>query len=127
MARRRARRSARPDGVLDEVASVAGCPAAVRRQLAAHTDVLRPAPGAVLARRGAPAREVVVVVAGEVHVERGGTMHRLAPGSSFGADELLARAPHASTIVAGEGVELRVINGPAFLAAAPHLPALLAS
>lgn len=121
MSRRR-----RPAGVLDGVGPFATCPPPVRRLLAAHTDVLRPEPGAVLARRGAPAREVVVVVAGEVLVD-GCRPLRLGPGCSFGADEVVAHAPHPATIVAGEGVELRVINAPAFRAAAPHLTLRLAS
>jgi CRP-like cAMP-binding protein len=111
-----------PD-VLDGVAAFAGCPAPVGRRLAAHTDVLRPAPGAVLARAGAVAREVVVVVTGVVDVDDG---LRLGPGCAFGVDEVLARTPHPATIVAGEGVELRVVNAPAFRAAA-HLPGLVPS
>jgi len=113
--------------VFDGLAPFASCPRLVRRQLAAHTDVLRPAPDAVLARRGAVAREVVVIVAGEVVLTREGRPPaRLGPGQSFGGEEVLAGTPHRHTIVAGRDVELRVINGPAFLAAADHLPALAA-
>jgi CRP-like cAMP-binding protein len=104
------------------VAAFAACPRPVRRQLAAHTDVLRPPPGTVLARQGATAREVVVVVAGEVAVARDGRpAPPLGAGATLGAEAVLAGGPHAVTAVAGPGVELRVVNGPAYRAAAPYL------
>lgn len=111
---------------LDGVAAFGTCPGPMRRALAAHTDVLRPAPGAVLARAGAPAREVVVVVAGGVRLERDGESAVLGPGGAFGGAELLAGAAHGWTATAGPDAELRVVYGPAFLAAAAHLPALAA-
>lgn len=120
--------SHRPPSVLAGLAPFAACPPPVQRLLAPHTDVLRPPPGTVLARQGATAREVVVVVAGEVALERDGrACSSLGPGASFGGDEVLTGAAHAFTVVAGPGVELRVVNGPAFRAAAPHLPGLAAA
>ena len=112
--------------VLDGLAGFASCPQPVRQQLAAHADVFRPSPGTVLARQGAVAREVVVVVTGQLVVDRDGRPGApLGPGASFGAAEVLAGGTHRTTIVADVGVELRVITGPAFRAAAAHLPALV--
>jgi CRP-like cAMP-binding protein len=114
---------ARRSTVVDDLAPFASCPRPVRRQLAAHTDVLRPAAGTVLARQGAVAREVVVIVAGEVDVEHDGRPAApLGPGGWFGGEEVLHGDPHRCTITAREGVDLRVVNGPAFRAAAAHLP-----
>lgn len=123
---RRRRRSV-PRSALAEVPGAPACPAPVRDALAHHTDVLEPRRGTILAQEGATAREVVIVVEGQVHLERGGRPAGcLEAGSSFGGHEVLTGTPHRYTVVAGGGVELRVVDAPAFLAAAERLPLLTA-
>jgi CRP-like cAMP-binding protein len=93
--------------------------------LGAHADRLRVPEGTVIAREGGLVRELVVVVAGEVVASRcGGTERRLGEGAWFGASELVTGAPHPETLVAGEGLEVLVINGPAYRGAAQTLPGL---
>jgi CRP-like cAMP-binding protein len=112
---------------LSAVPGAPACPRPVRDALAHHTDVLEPARGSVLAREGATAHEVVVVVEGQVLLERDGRPAGcLGPGASFGGHEVLTGTPHRYTVVAGGGVELRVVEAPAFLAAADRLPLLAA-
>lgn len=120
----RDRRSSNP---LEGVGLACTWPSDVRERLAPHTDVLRPAAGTRLARRGTSAHEVVVVVRGEVHASRDGTLHgRITPGGSFGAHETAGGADHPYDYVAGEGTELRVVEGRAFRGVADRLPDLTA-
>lgn len=120
-------RSDPPASVLDGAGPLSALPPRLRRQLAPHTDVLHPAPGTVLARQGATAREVVVVVAGAVALHRDGRRcGRIGPGDALGREEVVAGTSHPVTAVAGDGVELRVVNGPAFRAAVAEAPGLLA-
>jgi CRP-like cAMP-binding protein len=121
------RRRDRTPSTLAPVPGAPACPRPVRAALAHHTDVLEPRPGAVHAREGAAAHEVVVVVEGQVRLERDGRPAGcLGPGASFGGHEVLTGTPHRYTVVAGGGVELRVVEAPAFLAAAERLPLLAA-
>jgi CRP-like cAMP-binding protein len=125
LARRRQRRLA--PSSLAAVPGAPACPTDVRDALAHHTDVLEPRAGAVLAREGATAHEVVVIVEGEVLLERGGRPAGcLRAGASFGGHEVLTGTPHRYTVVARGGVEVRVVEAPAFLAAAERLPLLRA-
>jgi CRP-like cAMP-binding protein len=93
--------------------------------LAPYVDRLRPRPGTVLAHEGWMAREVLVVVAGEVEAaRRGRSLRRFGPGEQVGAAELLCGAAHLATLVAGDDLEVVVVNGPAYRWAARSLPAL---
>jgi hypothetical protein len=130
--RRRRRGWARRRGVgasvLAEVHPFDRYPAAVLDRLGAHADRLRVREGTVIARRGGRAREAVKVLAGEVWTVMGDGDGRpartLGPGAWIGAGELLATAPHADTLVAGPGLEVVVVNGPAYRWAAATLPGL---
>ncbi|HEX8804997.1 MAG TPA: hypothetical protein VF743_12415, partial [Acidimicrobiales bacterium] len=80
-----------------------------------------------VAEAGRAAREVVVVLAGEL-VEAGtaGAPRRLGPGTWVGHTEVVAGRPHDRTLLAGAGVEVLVVNGPSFRWAVQTLPGLLA-
>src|ERR671910_2825547 len=81
--------------------------------LDAQSDRLTLRPGTVVARRGARAREAVVVLAGEVHGEDDGSI--LGPGAWVGHDALLTGRPHDETIVVGaSGASVVVVNLPAY-------------
>ena len=91
--------------------------------LAAHADRLTVPAGTPLAQEGRRARQVVVVVAGDAVVTRcGAEVGRLGPGAWLGARESLAGAPHAETVVAGDGLAVLVLPDPAFRWAVQSLP-----
>jgi CRP-like cAMP-binding protein len=93
--------------------------------LTPYVDWVRPRPGTVLATEGWMVREVLVVLAGEVQaVRQGRRLHRFGPGERIGAAELLCGARHLATLVAGDDLEVVVVNGPAYRWAARTLPAL---
>ena len=95
------------------------------RRLAAHADRIRVPEGTVLAREGGLVHEMVLVVDGEVVASRhDGAQRRLGSGARIGARELVTGAPHPDTLVAGEALEVLVINGPAYRGAAQVLPGL---
>jgi CRP-like cAMP-binding protein len=91
--------------------------------LARHADRLLVLPGAVLAREGRHAREVVIVVAGEVAVVRGDAeIGRLGQGDVVGAFEEVSGTAHDATYVARTAVSAVVLAGPAFRWAMGSLP-----
>jgi CRP-like cAMP-binding protein len=93
--------------------------------LVPHADRLRLAEGAIVAREGHRARELVIVVAGALLATRHGRpVEALGPGTWIGGDELLADRAHDCTLVALEGVEVVVLNGPAYRWAIQTLPGL---
>lgn len=82
--------------------------------LAAHADRVGLSPGTTVTRGGEAARELIVVLSGEaVAVHPDGRRATLAPGCELGTPELLDRRPHPVTVVAGEGLEVLVVDGPA--------------
>jgi CRP-like cAMP-binding protein len=90
-----------------------------------HADRLRLAEGAIVVREGHRARELVIVVAGALLATRDGRpVEALGPGTWIGGDELLADRAHDCTLVALEGVEVVVLNGPAYRWAIQTLPGL---
>ncbi|MGH9112361.1 MAG: cyclic nucleotide-binding domain-containing protein [Acidimicrobiales bacterium] len=93
--------------------------------LAAHADRLRVTSGTVFAREGHLARELVIVLSGAVLATRGGQpVGAFGPGTAIGGAELLAGGVHQATLVAGEGLEVLVLAGPAYRYAAQTLPGL---
>ena len=88
------------------------------RPLARHVDRLRPAAGTTVVQAGHRVDEVVLVLAGSVT----GSGVTLGPGALIGAAELLSAERHARTLLAGDGLEILVIYGPAFRCAARTLP-----
>lgn len=84
-------------------------------ELGRHADRLVVAPGTTVALEGRRHHEVVVVVAGEVRVTRGGRpVDRLGPGAVIGGREEIDGTAHTATCLAGDGVELLVLRGSAF-------------
>jgi CRP-like cAMP-binding protein len=90
-----------------------------------HADRLRLAEGTVVVHEGHRARQLVIVVAGALLATRGGRpVGSLGPGTWIGGDEVLADRAHDCTLVALEGVEVLVLNGPAYRWAVQTLPGL---
>lgn len=90
-----------------------------------HADRLRIADGTVVIREGHRARELVIVVAGALLATRAGRpVGALGPGTWVGAQELLASRAHDCTLIAAEGLEVLVLNGPAYRWAVQTLPGL---
>jgi CRP-like cAMP-binding protein len=90
-----------------------------------HADRLRIADGTVVIREGHRARQLVIVVAGALLATRAGRpVGALGPGTWVGAQELLASGAHDCTLVAAEGLEVLVLNGPAYRWAVQTLPGL---
>jgi hypothetical protein len=90
--------------------------------LDAQSDRLTLRPGTVVARRGARAREAVVVLAGEVHGEDDDGLV-LGPGAWLGHEQLLTGRPHDETlVVGGAGATVVVVNAPAYRWALRALP-----
>lgn len=97
------------------------------RPLARHADRVTPAEGTLLASEGSRVREFMVVVRGHLVALSGGReLGRLGPGTHLGGAGLLDGGAHPCTIVAGPGVEMLVLNGPAYRWAASTLPGLAA-
>src|SRR5690349_5104163 len=83
------------------------------RPLEQSVDHLQLRPGTVLAREHEPAREFVLVLDGNLlAVDADGNARSLGPGATLGGDELASGVPHHETVVAGEGADVLVINGP---------------
>lgn len=90
-----------------------------------HVDWVQPCSGTVLANEGWMVREVLVVLGGDVWATRQGRrLRRFGRGEQIGAAELLCDAPHLATLVAGDDLEVLVVNAPAYRWAAHTLPAL---
>ena len=90
--------------------------------LDAQADRLALRPGTVVARRGARAREAVVVLAGELHGEDD-DRNVLGPGAWVGHEQLLTGRPHDETlVVGGAGASVVVVNAPAYRWALRALP-----
>jgi CRP-like cAMP-binding protein len=90
-----------------------------------HADRLRIADGTVVVREGRRARELVIVVAGALLATRAGRpVGALGPGTWIGARELLAGGAHECTLIAAEGLDALVLNGPAYRWAVQTLPGL---
>ena len=110
--------------VLDHVRPFDRYPTKVVDHLGRHADRLRLREGTVIAERGHHAREAVAILAGEVRAADGPAGAALAPGAWVGARQLLAGEPYDRTLVAGPGVDVVVLDGPAYRWAAANLPGL---
>jgi len=107
-------RRRRPDvGPLLDVAALADAGPSRLVDLAPHADRLRLPAGRTLARAGATARELVVVVSGQAaRLSDDGRPALLPPGAEIGGHEVVERRPHAATVVSLTDVEVVVVNGP---------------
>jgi hypothetical protein len=72
--------------------------------------VLERPPGALLAVRGKPTDQVVVVVDGAVGLALGDRLDQLGPGHHFGGRRLLHRERHLCNVLATSRVRLQVIS-----------------
>jgi CRP-like cAMP-binding protein len=105
----------RPDiGPLLDVPALAGAGRRRLADLAPHADRLRLPAGRTIARAGATARELIVVVSGRAaRLSPDGRMAVLPAGAEIGGHELVDRRPHPATVMSLTDVELVVVNGPA--------------
>jgi CRP-like cAMP-binding protein len=108
-------RRRRPDvGPLLDVSALADAHRSRLADLAPHADRLRLPAGRTIARAGATARELVVVVSGQAaQLSDDGRRAVLPPGAEIGGHEVVDRRPHAVTVVSLTDVEVVVVNGPA--------------
>jgi CRP-like cAMP-binding protein len=97
-------------------------PVRVLQQLGPHVDRLRVRAGTVLAHEGRVARELVVVLDGDVLAIRAGDdVVTGSTGTQIGAFGVLDRRPHDRTWIARTDLDVVVVNGPAFRWVAPAL------
>ena len=97
-------------------------PVRVLRELGPHVDRLRVPAGTVLAHEGRVARELVVVLEGDVRgIHEGDDVVTGSTGTQIGAFGLLDRRPHDRTWIAQTDLDVVVVNGPAFRWLAPSL------
>jgi hypothetical protein len=97
-------------------------PVRVLQELGPHVDRLRVPAGTVLAHEGRVARELVVVLEGDVVGIHGGVdVVSGSTGTQIGAFGLLDRRPHDHTWIARTDLDVVVVNGPAFRWLAPSL------
>ena len=86
-------------------------------------DVIDVRAGSVVARRGAYAKEFMVVIGGSALVTNEEGCHvTLLPGAFFGHDEIAADGPYASTIEAMDGLRVLVFEVRAFRGFAERVP-----
>jgi CRP-like cAMP-binding protein len=94
--------------------------------LVPRADRLRVPAGAVVAREGSRARQVVFVVAGTLLADRDGQpFGALGAGSCVGGREVIEDRAHSCTLVAGDGLEALVLTAPAYRWAVQTLPGLM--
>lgn len=108
------RRRRRPDlGPLLQVPAFRHLAPRQLAKMAPHTDRLRLPAGRVVIRAGEPARELVVIVAGEATIEPPPRrpVAALGPGAQIGGWELVCNERHAATIVARSDLEVVVVHG----------------
>ena len=112
-----ARTRRRPDiGPLLDVPALRGVDCRLLADLAPHADRLRVPAGRTIARAGATARELTVIVAGHAaSCFPDGRTAILSAGAELGAYETVHRRPHPAAVVTVTAVELVVVNGPAVL------------
>jgi CRP/FNR family cyclic AMP-dependent transcriptional regulator len=88
------------------------CSARELEQIAAVADELRLPAGRVLMREGTVGRELVVVIEGEVEVERGGeTIAHRGDGDFVGELALVTSRPRTATVTVTKDARVLVING----------------
>ncbi len=91
------------------------------------TEEVDVAPGKVLIRQGEHGDDLMVVVTGEVGVERDGArLSRLGPGDFFGEIALIAGGPRTATVTAEAATRLLVVNHRDFHALMEEFPAVAA-
>ncbi|MEO8252537.1 MAG: cyclic nucleotide-binding domain-containing protein [Chloroflexota bacterium] len=92
--------------------------------LTEHVDVN---PGRVLIRQGDTGDELMIVVSGQVGVERDGQrINQLGPGDFFGEIALIERGPRTATCTAEAATRLLVINHRDFHAVMEEFPEIAA-
>jgi CRP/FNR family transcriptional regulator, cyclic AMP receptor protein len=83
--------------------------------VAAATDELRLPAGRVVMREGETGRELIVLVDGEVSVERGGKQLAVrGPGDFLGELALITHRPRTATVTAATDLRVLVVDGRSF-------------
>jgi CRP-like cAMP-binding protein len=101
--------------LIGQVGLFAGCSKAELGRIAAAADELSLPAGAALMREGERGREFVVIVEGEVEVQKGGRRLRaMGPGEFAGEIALVADVPRTATVTATTPVRLLVLSDHAF-------------
>jgi CRP-like cAMP-binding protein len=101
--------------LIGQVGLFAGCSKAELGRIAAAADELSLPAGVALMREGERGREFVVIVEGEVEVQKGGRRLRtMGPGEFAGEIALVADVPRTATVTATAPVRLLVLSDHAF-------------
>jgi CRP-like cAMP-binding protein len=91
------------------------------------TDEVDVPAGKVLIRQGDTGDDLMVIVAGQVGVERNGQrINQLGPGDFFGEIALIERGPRTATVTAEAPTRLLVVNHRDFHALMEEFPAVAA-
>lgn len=99
---------------LKEVPLFSGCSRRELEEVAAAADELVFPAGRVLIEQGAPGREFIVVLDGEVEVRRDGNLLPRGDASYFGEVALLTGAPRNATVTTTTRVDALVVTARAF-------------
>jgi CRP-like cAMP-binding protein len=101
--------------LLRRIPLFAGCSRAELETVSLVADELRLPAGRVLMRQGTPGRELIVLVEGEVTVERDGATIAVRRGGDFlGELALVTGRPRSATVTAATDVQTLVLTGAAF-------------
>lgn len=101
----------------------AACPDRDLRWICRVADEVDVSPGTLLAQRGTPAREFMVILTGSAHsLWDGLRLDLLGPGSFVGEAELLTREPFPSDVVACAPTRLLALEARGFFALLDRVP-----
>lgn len=108
---------ARKDAKIEKLRQVplfAACSSTDLARIASVADEVSFRPGRVLMKEGAPGREFVVLLDGEVEVQKGGRKIPATGGDFYGELALLTNAPRNATVTTTTPVRALVITDRAF-------------
>ena len=108
-----------------EVPLFADCSRAELEAIARVTDELSLQEGRVLMKQGAPGRELVIVLDGEVAIDRDGErVAKRGGGDFFGEIALVTGSPRTATVTAATELRVLVLDGLSFDRLLRDVPAI---
>ena len=102
-------------GLLKPIPLFAGCSRSELEAVSRVADELWFAPGRVIMQQGTPGRELVVLVDGEVTIERNGKkIATRRSGDFFGELALVTGRPRSASVIAATELQTLVLDGRSF-------------